>query len=285
MQLILDACAVIHLLQVDIEKENNNFHFNHDYLELLNKLEYEVIIVKKVHDEIKDNYKKNLISIDEKKLIESYINQNLYKLTSYDIFKEYEPFLPFVKRVNDYSDDNGELHSATYALYRSRYEDDSIFQTHFFTDDDGVKKDFNDFFVSNSLGQILETVDLLSVLYQKNFIKKKVIIDFAYNLKKLYVSEYNSLIDLCEKAKVSNGIKGTQEKALLTKLIELLNSINFTEISSQIIPSKEYISIKRANKELDILLSKVLSTDYKKVTFIDNKIQHLKNKMWDCELV
>lgn len=281
MELILDACTIIHLLQADIEFEKEDEpYFNHNFFTLLDKLECNITILKVVLDEVNENASKNLTARSEQKLIKNYIDRNIHKYVSYSNF-DYLVSLPFVKKVNNYTDDNGELHCTTYALHWSRYVSESIFSVHLFTDDDGVTSDFKEFFEANSLGQILATVDLLNILYQKELIGKQVVLNFAYNLKKLYVSEYNELLQLCKKANFSGGITGIKENALLTKLIGLLNNSDFAKISSDIITDSSFPGIKRNNKSLNVLLDKVLKTDYKKIAIIDKKILDLKHKVWD----
>jgi len=55
MNLILDACTVIHLLQADIDMQKNNseeLSFCNDFFNLLGNLDEKVVILPKVFDEI-----------------------------------------------------------------------------------------------------------------------------------------------------------------------------------------------------------------------------------------
>lgn len=283
MQFILDACTVIHLLQADIVKGGkDNFLINHNFFSLLKKLNCEIVIINKVQDEVRKNFSANLSSLEEQKLLEAYISHHLPNYIDHKD-NDYMGFLGFVKSANNYTDDNGELHCATYALYKARYEDESLYQTNFFTDDDGASADFMGFYQANAIGNILATVDLLAVLYHQGLIAKSVVMEFALNLKKLYIADVHNLLQLIDQAKFSGGITGTKEHALLSTLTELINKTAFEDISEKILQSKVYPSFKRNNHSLDKLLNKVVIADYKKIAVIDQKINQLKNLMWSLD--
>lgn len=282
MNIILDACTAIHLLQTDIKKNDSTdeLSFHKDFFKLLNKLEEKIIILPKVLDEIKDNVGKNLQEYRYRKFLDVHIERDFHKLVEY--IDEYKEVIPFVKSSNKYNDDNGELHCTSYALYKSRYLNDTLYENFVFTDDDGAINDFEDFFKINAMGSMLTTIDLLIILYRKNIITKNVVLDFAINLKRLYVVDLNKLLKLIDNAVLSGAKKGIQEKALLSTVRHLLNSTRFNEISDKLLEhSKLYASIKSNNKEFDQLLQKVIGADYEKIKTIDKKIDQLRHKVWE----
>jgi len=205
-----------------------------------------------------------------------YIKKTLHGFLEYE--DKYKEVIPFVKKVHNYKDDNGELHCTSYALYYSRCKK-TLYETFLFTDDDGAIGDFEDFFKINSIGSILTTIDLLNILYRKENIPKKAVLNFAENLKKLYISDFNELSKLAHEATASKGIK-SRESALLTEIREQLDSIKFDEIKKLISHrSSIYKKIKKHNKKFDELLNKVINLDYKKIKTLDEKIKQLE-KIW-----
>tara|TARA_R110002033_G_scaffold9971_5_gene32800 strand:- start:19726 stop:20574 length:849 start_codon:yes stop_codon:yes gene_type:complete len=281
MNLILDACTAIHLLQTDIQKDNlEELSFNNDFFSLLNKLEERIVILPKVFNEIKDNFDKNLKEVADIKFLNSYIQKKFNKFVEYK--SDYEEVIPFVKKVHCYTDNNGELHCSSYALYESRYEKETLYETFLFTDDDGAISDFEDFFKINSIGSILTTIDLLNILYRKSIIPKKVVLDFALSLKRLYISDLSKLLNLIDKSRLSEGKKGIQERTLLTNIREQLNLTKFDKVKEELFNQFEiYSGIKTHNKELDKLLQKVITSDYKKIKTLNEKINHLRHKVWE----
>lgn len=285
MQFVLDACTVIHLLQADIENnDKNELHINQDFFSLLKKLDCEIVIISKVQDEVRANFSANLHSLEERKLLEAYINHHLPQYINHQN-NDYEELLKFVKSANNYQHENGELHCATYALYKARYEDESLFQINFFTDDDRALSDFMGFYQANAIGNILATVDLLTVLYHQGLIAKSIVITFAQDLKKLYVSDIHKLLLLIDQAETSNDLAGLKEQALLGTLRELVNTTSFMDIPKKVLESKIYPSIKRKNRLLDELLNKIIASDYKKLDVINHKIKQLQTLMWSLDAV
>ena len=164
MDLILDACTVLNLLQVDIEEDEEGISFNYNFFANFDKLmSVEIVIVKKVFNEIEANYSKNLKTAMSKKFLSDYIKTNLYKyIHLHQYNSDFESSLAFVKTANNYKYDNGELHSTAYALYKNRYCSTDILKSIFITDDDGAIKDFSQFFQTDMLGQIVVTIPAIA---------------------------------------------------------------------------------------------------------------------------
>lgn len=284
MHLILDACTVLNLLQIDLEEDReSNVGFNYDFFTNIDKLSCsKIVIVKKVYDEITINYAKNLSSATLISYLDTYIRKNLYKYIPFhqpDV--DYESSKRFVQTVNNYSKDNGELHSTVYALYANRYNDSHFMKTLFITDDDGAIKDFHDFFHTNMLGQIIVSIDLLTILFSKNLLDKNTLLKFASDLRKHYIQDYNLLlieIDLIKKT------CSTQESALLTKLIELMDTMQFTSLENSIMLHSTYQDLVRKHKRFKTLLENLITQDYEKVEIIDRKINLIKEKLWDISV-
>lgn len=278
MNFILDACTAIHLLQTDI-KDGEEASLNIDFFNKFSKADFKIIILPKVLEEINDNIYKNLDTTQDKEFVKKYISKNFYNFL--ESSGEYKEVISFIRDNKSYNDDNGELHCTAYALYYSRYIQDSVFQTLLFTDDDGAIEDFDNFFKINSIGSILTTTDLLNILFRKGLIKKQDVISFLINLKKLYLSELNSIAQLIENANFTSDSKKNVESSLLTKIKELLDSTNFDAVGVLIDTSKPYQNFKRKNQKLDELLRKITTTDYKKIHLLEEKLNQLRNHLWE----
>lgn len=282
MYLILDACTVINLLQVDLLCEDEDCRFEYDYLSKIINTNFKIEITEKVFQEIQTNYSANLQYRYQINTLDKHINTMVKQFTYLSLDQEiFDDILTFIKRRTNYTKDNGELHSTAYALYLSRYKytytDSLILQTNFVTDDDGAYDDFISFFQSNQLGSIFSTLDLLMLLHIKDVFTFSHIIRFALDLKKQYISSFNILL---------NEIEDLQKKSLPTKTISYLstlhkhiNDLDFEKIEETKAHS-EYTKVSKSNKKIDSLLTSLLSSNLKKVQIIDKKIKELKNLYW-----
>ncbi|ASM40160.1 hypothetical protein CSPB12327_06995 [Campylobacter sp. RM12327] len=284
MVFILDACTVINLLQNDIIYQDDNYELEYDYLKLLKKVGLDIKIVEKVLGEIKDNYDKNLNSLQEKSLINTYISKELHnEMLAVVNQKDFESALEFTKKTTKYAKDNGELHSCSYALYLNRYKFDSFFETYFITDDDGAKNDFSEFFKNNLLGEIITTADLLLILVVKGEISLKNVKNFIHNLKQKYSSDLDNLINRVKKIQ-QNDIN-SKSSALLTKLLELINNREFEKINQEILSHKEYKNIVKKDRKINNLLKTISSKDLKKAKTLQNKIRSIKAYFWTIDRI
>lgn len=281
MYLILDACTVINLLQVDLLCEDDDCKFEYGYLDKMINTNFEIKITEKVFTEIQTNYKANLTYRYEIDTLGRYIHTDVKKYTYLELdIDAFRSILAFVKTSTGYVKDNGELHSTAYALYLSRYEyaDDKslMLQTYFATDDDGAYNDFVTFFKLNQLGNIFTTLDLLMLLHLKNLFSFNHILNFAHNLKKQYVANLNEVLQ-----EIKNIQKRVQSKqsSLLSKLHRYVNKLNFEEISN-LMEDTLYKNIKKEHKSIDALLKILINSDMKKVAILDAKIKEIKTLYW-----
>jgi len=285
MNLIFDACTVLNLLQVDlIGNSDDGYTLDNDYIKRVKKMDnFQVQITEKVLEEIKKNYHKNSLIQQKNSFLKSYIERDLHNLVDYTLNSDdFKSALEFTKKVTTYNKDNGELHSTAYALYLNRYLDNTTFNSYFITDDDGAINDFENFFRINLLGPILTTIDLLLILERYNIITLSEIFRFSSNLKRHYIHELDELADRIIKLQKKITVK---ESALLTQLLQYLVELDFEKVSNKIVLHPLYSSIKSSDKNIDSLLQKILSSDFKKVKILDNRIKEIRNQYWTTDKI
>jgi len=285
MYLILDACTVLNLLQVDlISNSDDEYNLNYNYIKRVKTIDsFQIQITEKVLEEIKKNYSKNSNIVKKNLFLKTYIEKKLHGLVDYTIDKnDFECALVFTKKVTKYSKDNGELHSTSYALYLNKYLKNTVLNSYFITDDDGAIDDFENFFKINLLGQILTTIDLLLILETYNIITLSGIFRFSSDLKKQYIKDYSNLLKEMEALQKSQ--LPFKESSFLTKLYENINSLDFEKVKTDI-ESPLYANIKRKQPSIDTLLQNILKDDLKKVDILDAKIEEIKSKYWTMDKI
>lgn len=283
MVFILDTCTINNLLQVDLSDHDEDYKLEYDYLNKINNL-FNIKLPEKNYDELKNTFSKNFSDGNKIKFIRNYISRYIYTYVNSIDDDDFNSSLNFIKKVcPKYKDeDNGELHSTAYALYLNRYESSLAFQTYFITDDDEAIQDFQDIFRNNFLGEIFTTIDLLLILNIYEVISPKNVMDFAHNLKKQYIQNYTNVLNGIQTLQKKN--LPTKEIAFLSKLHEDIHHLDFEKVQKNMEKS-EYISIKRKQTTIDILLKKLLSEDLKKVKILDEKIEEIKSKYWTTDKI
>jgi len=283
MIFILDTCTINNLLQVDLISVDEEYELEYDYLDKINHI-FTIKFPQKNYDELKDTFFKNFSDRNKIKFIRNYMNRNIHSYVYPINSDDFNSSLNFIKRIcPKYKDENnGELHSTAYALYLNRYENSLTFQTYFITDDDEAIYDFRDIFRSNFLGEIFTTIDLLLILNIYEIISYKNVMDFAHNLKKQYIKNYNDLLNEIQTLQKSQPLP--KESSFLTKLYENINNLNFDKVKTDI-ESPLYNSIKKKQKNIDTLLKNILKDDFKKVEILDKQIEEIKSKYWTMDKI
>jgi len=283
MIFILDTCTINNLLQVDLISTDEDYLLEYNYLDKINNI-FKIKFPQKNYDELKNTFEKNLSNGEQIKFIRNYMSRYIYSYVDNVDNNDFTSSLNFIKKVcpKYKSKDNGELHSTAYALYLNRYKNTLTFQTYFITDDDEAIQDFRDIFRNNFLGEIFTTIDLLLILSIHGIITHKNVMNFAHNLKKQYIQNYNSLlneIQALQKIKLPS-----KESSFLTKLYEDINNLDFEKVQMDI-ESPFYTNIKKKEKNIDTLLQNLLSEDSNKVKILDMKIDEIKSKYWTMDKI
>ena len=307
MIFILDTCTINNLLQIDLICNDDDCELEYDYLMKINKY-FEIKLPQKNYEELKKTFAKNLSDANKIKFIRNYISKNIYIYLDHIDHIDFNSSLTFIKSIYPkYSNkDNGELHSTAYASYLSRYTDNLAFQTYFITDDDEAIQDFKNIFRINFLGEIFTTIDLLLILSIYEVISPKNVMDFAHNLKKQYIKNYNDLLfqiqvlqsPICEF--LPEDKFSAKESSFLSKLYQDVGALDLEEIKHNIkkreyesvkrkqrniMGKPEYKSLKKEQKNIDASLNKLLNEDLKKVKVLDKKIEEIKSKYWTMDKI
>jgi len=281
MNIILDTCTINNLLQVDLLLKNENCSLEYDYLKRIHN-KFKIKIPKKIYEELKNTFSKNLNNGIEKQFVQNYMSRYISQYVDQVNEEDFKSSLNFIKITQPkYQDeDNGELHLTAYALYLNRYQDMTAFQTHFVTDDDEAILDFKDFFKINFLGTILTTIDLLLLMSIYEIISLNDVLKFSYNLKKQYSQTYNQLI--YEIKTLQKKELPAQEIAFLSRLHDNINDFNYDALKKDR-EHKLYKKIK--NKKIEIFIKNFLNEDFNKVTMLEKKITEIKSQYWDLSKI
>jgi len=181
---IIDACAFINLIGAcDDDK----------YLDFL-EYEFKKIFVAKdkVADEIQDNMFKNFLNLESSRREE--IEEIIYQRVraKYICWEDTKDCQDFLSQITQYPKRNGEFFSVALSLYLSRVGGEGkelcekLFAVHLVTDDLGISNDFGEFFRINQIGNILDTIDIVTFLYLRERITKGDLENYCISLKSLY---------------------------------------------------------------------------------------------------
>lgn len=222
---VLDACAIINLIYIDIENGN-------DFL--IKKLEdyYRLYISEKVLEEIKKNsYSGSWEKVDERTDIERKIAYFRSFIKPDEIIKKDSgrDFFNMVERLANYKKKNGEFYSTALSLYLSRC---NLSPVTFYTDDKPAEGHFASFFRVQQIGKIEDSIDLLIFLYWLNPDFRKTELE---NLLSEFYSKYAvSVKDLLSYIrKYKNSRKPQEIKGIKRPLDELevkLETLDFSGI-------------------------------------------------------
>jgi len=221
---VLDACAVINLLQA----------FDDDsYFGLIESEFTRVFIAQeKVIEEIHRNKYDNLLTPaskeDERSLqlrrqeIDDIISR---RVRNYVFPKDTVECQNFLSKATGYRKKNGEFYSVALSLYLSRMDGvekicEQLLDVHFVTDDLGVSNDFGTFFRVNQIGNLIDSIDIMTILYLRGRITKADLENFCFTLKSLYSRTHAELIKRIKLAQ--NVEKDTRISSLLTSIVDYL---------------------------------------------------------------
>jgi hypothetical protein len=258
---VLDACAIINLIYIDLE-HGNDF--------LIRKLEdyYCLYICEKVLKETKKNaYSRSGKRVDDRKEIGrkiAYFRRFIKpdEIILKDCGKE---FFDTVEGLANYKKKNGEFYSTALSLYLSRYSFSSVT---FYTDDKPAEEHFTSFFRNQQIGKIEDSIDLLILLYWLNQdFREKELENLLTELYSQYAVSVKGLLSYIRKYKNSRKpweIKGI--KRFLDELEAKLDTLYFYGIKE----IRRYI-IKHS-KQHPILCGKL--EEYREVFELDSE----KNK-------
>lgn len=219
--LILDACSIINLMRIDTDEE-----FLGNWIRKTNPYIAETVI-----KEVNANYKKNSFEDEHnREQVEiriKYLNQfmvNDKDVESYDgnvMMDELKKFSKHKKKAN------GELYSTALCLKTSQEYKKS---TLFVTDDYPAKDEFAEYFTFHQIGYIVDTIDLLLLIYhhnEENVFSKNQLIEFISKLKYRYGEDIEEIIKMTQALQnMASRRNNKKDKLLALKLENIIECID-----------------------------------------------------------
>lgn len=271
----LDTCTILNLIQVNYDDE---------YLKYLIISFDEIKLTEVVYDELKTNRHENIIDYSHKELLDSIIFSQIKGFVDYSNSSDAVNFTK--KHTLQSFKENGESYSVSYSLNDSRYGDDygnNLLKTHFITDDAPAKVDFEEFYRVNVIGQILDTIDVMTIFWLKQFITKNELKRYCYSLKQLYCKDIGVLLtQLKDHSRKFTDALTSKQKILITKLIEMLSDVNedTKEELSTLLKNTDLKEVLKKNNNWLKLISNIQKSNFKKkIPYINKRIKDL-DKVW-----
>lgn len=199
---VLDACTILNLLRIDDETDF-----------LLKQLKsWTLCLPQTVYNETKLHVRSDFYPPEKNDHILVVINNEFdHRKTldadiKNDLDEEFERLLKFSKHDKR---ENGELYCVALALFKSRWEEDTVT---IYTDDYKATKEFREFCRHHRIGDIGDTLDLLTMLYwttPETTFQRTAYQSFLENLRAEYCHQLknvsDSIEDYLEKQKKSRG--------------------------------------------------------------------------------
>ncbi|CAM2974312.1 hypothetical protein [Flavobacterium frigoris] len=273
----LDTCTILNLLQINYDDE---------YIKYLIKSFDEIKLTPIVFEELVTNKFVNVLDDSHKEILDNIIFQ---QLQSYIDREDYSDSLYFTKkRNNNCFKENGESHSVSYSIKLSRYGKndfgENLLKTHFISDDSPAKKDFDHFYQINVIGQILNSIDLMTIFWLKQYITKNQLIKYCHSLKQLYSKDVGILLAKLRdySNKFVDALKSKQ-KIIITQLIEILSDLkeDINDKLSEIISDPDFKDVLRKNRDWKELLTNIQKSNFReKIPYINKRMEDLE-KVWE----
>lgn len=227
MFLILDACTISNLINV--------FH-DTSILSLVRKTFGEVYITQEVFDEVYKNLTKLKFLYNENwdELNETYKECKLHEIIS-GLDKDKKEcnsfFIKYCLGKQLTFKENGEYFSTLLCFYLSRMGEidfcENINNILFVTDDAKAETLYQDFYSRNQIGIIIDSIDIIIILYLKNVITKFKAISYIEGLFNIYRVNFISV--KLEIERIRKKETDVRFQSLITKLIEIISSPNLEE--------------------------------------------------------
>ena len=212
--IVLDACTILNLLRID-----------HDDDYLLKQLKsLRLFVPETVFSETKRHIWSDFYPKEKNDHIEVVLNvefghrKTLDRVIKNDLKDDFKKLVNFSRHKKR---ENGELYCVALALLKSREEHDTVT---LFTDDYRATEEFKDFYRYHQIGNIGDTLDLLTMLYwstaEKDF-QNALYKSFLNNLKAEFNHQLNSVVESINKYLE----KKKKSKCSNRELMENLNNI------------------------------------------------------------
>ncbi len=272
----LDTCTILNLLQINYDDE---------YIKYLQKTFEDIKLTPKVFEELNDHKHDNVIDTSLNEVIDSLIHNHIKQHIEWNDYRDSLKFTK-IKNIKNFKE-NGESHSISFSLKDSRFGENDfgeiLLKTHFISDDLPAKNEFEHFFSINVIGQILNSIDLMTVFWLKQFISKNELIKYCQSLKLLYCKDINILRIKVAEYKLNFAPEiSSKQHILISQLIEILNEIkdDINDRLIEIIGDPLLKDVLNKNKDWNRLLSNIINNNFReKIPYINKRIQDL-DSVW-----
>lgn len=273
MVAVLDACTILNILQVTLDER---------YIVMIEKVFDEIVIPNKVYEEIQKNKSQNLVDSSSEKQLSSIIHSHILKHVD---FAEPVKEVRFVTKALGQLEKNGEFYSICHCLSRSRsgtnHLREFLLKTSFITDDLPAETAFSEFYKINIMGQIMNSIDLLTLFCLKGFIGPNEVLKFCNSLKLLYNKNATLLLhQLKEVNEKYEEILDLKERSIITEIITQLNDLSDYAIEriNTLVAMKEFKSISKKCSNLPSLVAALQKSNFReKIPEINKRMKYLEH--------
>jgi len=210
MTLVIDACSLLNLIHCVGDDS---------FLKAINAVFPRVYLTNVVESEINSNFNEYayLYDYQKKDIHELRYSLGLQKYRS-EFEKDKNECKVLARSYGIYKKDvfkesSGEFDSLLLSLYLSRSGikefNENLNTILFATDDAQAVSIFSSFFFENQIGNIIDSVDILTILYLKNKITRGDLIKNIYNIQRLYLRPMDKLIRNIERMKGKENLSSS----------------------------------------------------------------------------
>lgn len=272
---VVDACTVLNLLQTVLEEK---------YILHLQGLFEELVVHPTVFGEIQKNKHKNLGNDEDRSIIDDLIKAHIVKYVNREVpySEDFKICCDILKKATKHLDtEEGEYLSTALALYlRGRIENDAfntnVLQVYFISDDIRAKDEFNYFFRINQIGQIIDSIDILTICYLKNYIPKKELSDFCLSLKAIYNRETEPLINKIKQIQEIER-EDVQIQQILSKMIELIYKSEISKLD-QLRGDRIFKKLCKKERSVETLLEQFIKANpQKRIEYIEKRRREIED--------
>lgn len=222
---VLDACTILNLLRIDDES---------DFL-LKQMKGWRLYLPEMVHAETKRHVQSSFYPKEKNDHIFIIINQEFGSRTTLDrdIKKDLDDdeFSRILRFSSHNKRENGELFCVALALIKSRIEEDTVT---LYTDDYKAKEEFQDYYHHHRIGDIGDTLDLLTTLYwstPENVFQNSLYRSFLENLRSEFNHQLHSIAKDSEAYLIRQKNLRSTDNELLTNLNHIVEGYHSSDIS------------------------------------------------------
>lgn len=272
MILVLDACAFLNLLK-SLRDEK--------YFDVIESEVEEVYIASdKIQKEIHSKRYENLLPNDDD--MREYIDRVIIpRLARYTCSEDTRDCQAFLKGATGYAKENGEFYSAALSLYLSRMSGNKLYEqllaVHLVSDDLDALEDFEQFFRTNQIGQIISSTDLMMVLYIRERITRKELDNFFFSLKSLYSRAHAEVKDEIKRlAQRENDVKIQSCLSMIMNLLESSDTRQWNEIKRISLSKSQKAKLRMVFELVDKFFTE---SSFQQIARIDNQRKQIE-KVW-----